>query len=331
MHGAELVSLSGWVEKRLSEDEETRLASSSTAYQRQMELSKSALSSSSLSSSSSSFGAKTPPVGGGAAGMVLRAAYDELLIREPLKGVTQGLPARLWKAHYGEIDPLQKALRHLKKQEMRRMEQQRTKLLPQQEQSSALPSSVALVSELRSRLHASLQTAGAEYASRVRRLVSIEGDLSADCGRDSHTSGGTPMKDDGEGGGSNARRTTMPSPFPHAASSKRGSFLECLKRILQAYLSALGDVHRYRAALLTMECADYEEQQDAERCGESEHTFIVAKFGAAARHRRQALETARAQQWTAAELYYWQALRLDKGGTGKAWNQLAVCALSQLP
>ena len=86
MHGAELVSLSGWVEKRLSEDEETRLASSSTAYQRQMELSKSALSSSSLSSSSSSFGAKTPPVGGGAAGMVLRAAYDELLIREPLKG-----------------------------------------------------------------------------------------------------------------------------------------------------------------------------------------------------------------------------------------------------
>ena len=102
MHGAELVSLSGWVEKRLSEDEETRLASSSTAYQRQMELSKSALSSSSLSSSSSSFGAKTPPVGGGAAGMVLRAAYDELLIREPLK-VTQGLPARLWKAHYGKL------------------------------------------------------------------------------------------------------------------------------------------------------------------------------------------------------------------------------------
>ena len=106
--------------------------------------------------------------------------------------------------------------------------------------------------------------------------MSIEGDPSADCGRDSYTSGGTPMKDDGRVG-DQCSSNDHAVPVPACSLSKR--LVSGVPSVSWGVPSALGDVHRYRAALLTMECADYEEQQDAERCGESEHTFIVAKFG----------------------------------------------------
>ena len=82
-------------------------------------------------------------------------------------------------------------------------------------------------------------------------------------------------------------------PVP-ACSFEQERPVSGVPEVPQAYL-ALGDVHRYRAALLTMECADYEEQQDAERCGESEHTFIAGKFGPL-RVITAGAETARAQQ-----------------------------------
>ena len=44
-----------------------------------------------------------PPLGGGPAGMVLRAAYAELIHREPAKANAQRLPARLWATHCAEV------------------------------------------------------------------------------------------------------------------------------------------------------------------------------------------------------------------------------------
>ena len=99
----------------------------------------------------------SPPVGGGPAGMVLRAAYNELLVREMTKGVSQKLPQRLWAAHYADIEPLQKALRHLAKRGIHG--------------NASAGASSALVASLRGHLHATLQVAAAEYVQRVRRIV----------------------------------------------------------------------------------------------------------------------------------------------------------------
>ena len=103
------------------------------------------------------------------------------------------------------------------------------------------------------------------------------------------------------------------------------------RAVLHAFLVALGDLHRYRSALLQSECAELPP--------EPPFSFTSASLPSAEKQRRreaweqqrrrvEELAVARRQQADAAERYYWQALKLESAG--KVWNQLAVCALSEL-